>query len=185
MAEKKTYKLQDVHLEEDELDSEDGPGVKKEIEKECSLGFLNGVLLVGAQICASGDGGQCGMKVFYNGEEIKEILETMPEELQRLDDVECEGDQKIEDARAATVHNEGYDIFRMVDGSGEEMHFHVPTADMILGVKWACSFFEKEDPNYFIDALFLNGQRIQNIKAHIDDLTSSQGLSSKTDKLDV
>lgn len=81
--------------------------------------------------------------------------------------------EELHSNRQATVGQNGYDLFLDYNNYGTT-HFRFTDADTLRGFCWGAHFFGFADRrNCRIEELYLNGQRIENIKAHVDALAES------------
>jgi len=96
-----------------------------------------------------------------------------------LDDVEFSGgvtQEALHAARLETVGDTGYDLFVNLSDDAGTSHFRFASGEFLLGMRYGQTFYVGAEPDdsYDITELYLNGQRVANVKAHIDALAAGQ-----------
>jgi hypothetical protein len=98
-------------------------------------------------------------------------------EIERPDDIDSESDVKYREIldhkyQEISKETDGYLIFVGIDMLGY-YYLQIDVDDgkeYLRGMKWAYEFMNWGNSDYGIDALFLNGNRIENIPEHIESL---------------
>lgn len=188
MAEKKAYKLQSYLItDEDTVGDEISPGeyetkdvtrtLKKEETKECSNEFLQGVYTIMLMYDEYQDQDPDDLPLVVIDALTDEKVEVV---LESLDDVKLPAgainQATMHQARAATVGDEGYDLFVNISDDAGTTHFRFGSPDFLLGMRYAQATYvgNEGDNNYDITELYLDGQQIDDVKAHVDGLAAGE-----------